>query len=234
MRNPKWTVDELILALDVYFMLEPKDIVPSNPAIIELSELLRSLPIHKVRPDEERFRNANGVTMVLRNIAHSDPFFNGANLKHGSKLQEKVWSDFTDKREYLHKVAAAIRNCLPLPFEYSQAVDLDERDFLEGSILYQYHRYIETNEERVKRLRNRAQARGRLCCVICNFDYFEVYGDVGKGFMECHHTVDITQYKKEMVIKDGDFALVCSNCHRMLHRTRYYHKKSQLLHLTKG
>lgn len=233
MRNPKWTVDELILALDVYFMLEPKDIVPSNPAIIELSELLCSMPIHKVRPDEDRFRNANGVTMEIKNYLKFDSSYHGVGLTRGNKLQEKVWVDYADNREYLHRVAAAIRNCLPLPFEYGRAVDLDVRDFMEGSILYQYHRYIETNEERVKRLRNRAQARGRLCCVICNFDYFEVYGDVGQGFMECHHTVDITQYKRDMVIKDGDFVLVCSNCHRMLHRTRHHTNKFQLLQLKK-
>jgi 5-methylcytosine-specific restriction protein A len=63
MRGPAWVSDEFILALDVYFVLDHKDIRSSNPLIIELSELLRSLPIHTYRPDEEKFRNPTGVEM---------------------------------------------------------------------------------------------------------------------------------------------------------------------------
>lgn len=217
MRNPNWTVDELILALDLYFTLKSKDLVPTNPAIIELSELLRSLPIHKNKPNDEKFRNPNGVTMVLWNISRSDPNTDIC-LKHGSKLQKKIWSYYIGKREYLHKVATAIRNCLPLPFEYNLMSDLDERDFIQGSILYQYHKYLDNNWQTVNRLRKRARSRGRLYCEKCGFDFYEIYGNVGDGFIECHHKIDVIYYKNNIVVKDSDFILVCSNCHRMLHR----------------
>lgn len=116
MRNPAWTVDELILALDVYFTLEHKDITVSNPAVIELSELLRSLPVHRIRPDEDRFRNPNGVSMELRNYLKFDLNYSGIGLTRGCKLQAKVWTDYAENRSYLRKVAAAIRKCLPLAF----------------------------------------------------------------------------------------------------------------------
>lgn len=43
MRNPKWIRDEVVLALDLYFQLEPGQIHSKNPLIIKLSELLNEL-----------------------------------------------------------------------------------------------------------------------------------------------------------------------------------------------
>lgn len=54
-RNPSWAWDELILALELYLrdgLLDDRD-----RRVVELSEALNELPIHTVRPDEERFRN---------------------------------------------------------------------------------------------------------------------------------------------------------------------------------
>jgi 5-methylcytosine-specific restriction protein A len=55
-RNPKLHRDKIILDLDLFFSLEPIQFNHSNPAIIELSEVLDRLPIFKVRSDEVRFR----------------------------------------------------------------------------------------------------------------------------------------------------------------------------------
>ena len=62
-RNPNWTRDELILALDVYFA---EDFV-SNPGshhdskMVDLSKLLNSLPIHANRVENATFRNSHGA-----------------------------------------------------------------------------------------------------------------------------------------------------------------------------
>lgn len=93
-------------------------------------------------------------------------------------------------------------------------------DFREGTILYQYHRFVECDIKRVQSLKDRVQSKGIHNCSICGFDYYKAYGEIGRGFMECHHTLDIAQYAGDMVIGDNDFVLVCSNCHRMLHRMK--------------
>lgn len=220
MEGPRWVRDELILALDVYFELDQKHMTQNNPLIVELSDLLRSLPIHKYRPDEDKFRNPSGVSMKLQNFLKYDFDYKSKGLSHGNKLESTVWDDYADNRAYLHKVAAAIRRCLPLPFEYSHVPDLDQEDFREGTILYQYHKFIESDAKRVKRLRGRAYERGAYSCSICGFNYYDMYGEIGYGFMECHHLLPVAQYSDNMAVSDGDFALVCSNCHRMLHRTK--------------
>lgn len=43
MRNPKWTRDELILALDLYFRCSPSKTYKDRPEIIILSDVLNAL-----------------------------------------------------------------------------------------------------------------------------------------------------------------------------------------------
>ena len=59
MRNPKWTEDEVVLALDLYFRVEFKDMEPTGEGVMELSELLNALPGQN-RKANEKFRNPNG------------------------------------------------------------------------------------------------------------------------------------------------------------------------------
>jgi serine/threonine protein kinase len=59
---------------------------------------------------------------------------------------------------------------------------------------------------------------GRLACEACGFDFAQVYGKLGEGFIECHHTKPVSKLRKGDKTKLSDLALVCANCHRMLHR----------------
>jgi 5-methylcytosine-specific restriction protein A len=73
MRNPKWTRDELILALDLYFRCTPLKTNKDHHEIVKLSNILNSLPIHPKKLEYEKFRNPNGVYMKLCNFLWFDP-----------------------------------------------------------------------------------------------------------------------------------------------------------------
>jgi 5-methylcytosine-specific restriction protein A len=45
-KNPPWTRDELILALDLYFRVGRKQVDPPHPEVIALSTLLNERIIH--------------------------------------------------------------------------------------------------------------------------------------------------------------------------------------------
>jgi hypothetical protein len=109
MRNPPWARDELILALDLYFRIDPLKTSETNPEIVALSGLLNALRIHTDRPDSVRFRNANGVYMKLCNFLRLDPSYSGIGLKAGSKGDARVWEEFANNREGLRLAAATIR-----------------------------------------------------------------------------------------------------------------------------
>jgi 5-methylcytosine-specific restriction endonuclease McrA len=61
---------------------------------------------------------------------------------------------------------------------------------------------------------------GRLKCEACEFDFTERYGAIGEGFCEVHHTVPLSSLKEQSETKLEDLAILCSNCHRMIHRTK--------------
>jgi 5-methylcytosine-specific restriction protein A len=71
-RNPTWSRDELILALDLY--LRHRERLPDNDAteIVELSQTLNSLFGEQAK-DAALFRNRNGVYMKLANFRAVDP-----------------------------------------------------------------------------------------------------------------------------------------------------------------
>lgn len=60
---------------------------------------------------------------------------------------------------------------------------------------------------------------GALRCEACCFDFAKTYGEYGKEFCEVHHLVPL--HKSDGVTKTelNDLAIVCSNCHRIIHRT---------------
>jgi hypothetical protein len=60
------------------------------------------------------------------------------------------------------------------------------------------------------------KGKGRILCECCQFDFVDKYGEIGQNFIECHHKIFIN--KGERITKIEDLAMVCSNCHRMLHK----------------
>lgn len=61
---------------------------------------------------------------------------------------------------------------------------------------------------------------GGLFCEVCGFDFEKAYGEDGQGYMEAHHRVPLRDLAPgtRRVTKVSDLAMVCANCHRMLHR----------------
>lgn len=57
-------------------------------------------------------------------------------------------------------------------------------------------------------------------CRGCGFTFAAVYGEAGRGFIEAHHLVplgDLTEDGPVARDPERDFAVLCSNCHRMIH-----------------
>jgi 5-methylcytosine-specific restriction enzyme A len=225
MRNPKWHRDEIILALDLYFSQDRGSIDDKNPKVIELSRTLNDLPLFPNRPDEEKFRNPNGVTLKLSNFLAFDPNYYGKGMVGGSKLDNEVFQQFFSDREKLHAIAAEIKKVAFDPKMKTKiyAIEDDEEtvndSVREGQVLYKLHKVWERDRGIVKSKKLQAwDLFGKLACEVCIFEFEEFYGNIGKDYIECHHKSPLSRIKVESVTTLDDLALVCSNCHRMLHR----------------
>lgn len=221
-RNPTWARDELILALDLYFKHHPK-LPPSgdHPDVIALSQCLNSLPIFPPEERQGNFRNPAGVYMKLANFQWIDPDLPGGFKAVGQRDRE-VWAEFATDRTGLHELALAIRRNATAPEAELAAGDyFEDMEATEGRILLRLHRSRERNRAIVKSRKERAlKDTGKLTCEACGFDFREAYGDLGVGFIECHHTVPVSELEPGKATKMGDLALLCANCHRMIHRSK--------------
>jgi 5-methylcytosine-specific restriction enzyme A len=112
-RNPPWSREELILALDLY--LRHHATGPNDPEVVALSETLNRLRIHRDRPDSERFRNPNGVYMKLQNFRRLDPKYPGVGLTRGNKLEEVVWREFFGEPRKLRETAVKLERSARQP-----------------------------------------------------------------------------------------------------------------------
>jgi 5-methylcytosine-specific restriction protein A len=83
---------------------------------------------------------------------------------------------------------------------------------------YVFHRKIERNRTAAKNAKN---FHGTTC-QACDLDFGQRYGAIGKGFIEAHHLKPIGTLEEGVPVKydvASDFAVLGSNCHRMIHRT---------------
>lgn len=56
-------------------------------------------------------------------------------------------------------------------------------------------------------------------CTVCDFDFEETYGLLGRGFIHVHHLTPVSQIGVEYQIDPiKDLRPVCPNCHAMLHK----------------
>ena len=219
-RNPNWTRDELILALDYYFDCEGR---PQNEGIQALSKILNSMNTGSSKVNH-KFRNINGVGLKLMNFRRLDPNFISAGkvgLKHGGKGDEDVWNYFVNSRELLKKTALAILSNINSPKlnNYLNVDDSEVMESREGRILTRVHLYRERNSKKVKQiLIDKALKTSRgLVCEVCDFSFSQKYGTRGARFMEAHHIRPLSELSGETKVKPKDLVLLCANCHRMIH-----------------
>ncbi|MEY2875581.1 MAG: hypothetical protein RLZZ373_2952 [Pseudomonadota bacterium] len=79
--------------------------------------------------------------------------------------------------------------------------------------------------ERALRIAKLEQTRakstdGRIRCEVpgCDFDFEATYGPVAAGFAHVHHLRPLAEATAPTITKLEDLAVVCANCHAVIHR----------------
>lgn len=154
--------------------------------------------------DSHRILHHMGITGVFRGIFH------GFTLAEGLDLLEEAGQAYKGLHEALSR------------FGYSlyQEEPFSENDNLESRVRSSTgYAYYTTRYERSPYLRKLAMDEHGLTCMACGFNFEEVYGELGKDFIEVHHTVPLPDPRQDMIVDpERDLLCLCSNCHRMIHR----------------
>ncbi len=102
-------------------------------------------------------------------------------------------------------------------------VSLDNEDDTPANLQYEdatrfrMHKRIERNAALVKKVK---QQKG-CTCEVCEANFEVRYGKIGSGYIEAHHLKPLASLRGTKVAMDpeNDFAVLCANCHRMVHRS---------------
>ena len=143
-----------------------------------------------------------------------------------SQLDKKVFEEFEFNTARLQQLAKQIRAIAVDPFLPNQLYLIPEEEegdisvVEEGAVIYKLHKYRERDVSIVAKKKNIVfEQYGKLLCEACEFDFNVQYGDLGYKFIECHHRTPLAEFTSISKTTISDLALVCSNCHRMLHRS---------------
>ncbi len=117
-----------------------------------------------------------------------------------------------------------INDALSIEYTAIQAnlssIKLHQR-FLEGKRTFRETRFFARNHNLVKK----AKEYYGSVCMACGFDFHKVYGELGAGYCECHHLNPLSARSSENWFHEistsiEEIAILCANCHRMVHQNK--------------
>lgn len=74
---------------------------------------------------------------------------------------------------------------------------------------------------------------GALFCEACDFSFEEKYGEYAKDVIDVHHVRPLATLLPNTMTTLADLMLLCSNCHRVVHRKKEPLSREQLAELLK-
>ena len=130
--------------------------------------------------------------------------------KVGLVLEQDVDSDTETSMPWISRFYGAVFSILPL----EEPDDEDDTGHKEGSV---YHS-LTTRYERNRLNRAACIDHYGTVCQICGFDFKDIYGEIGAGYIQVHHKIPVSQLGSDYIINPiKDLIPVCANCHAMLH-----------------
>jgi 5-methylcytosine-specific restriction protein A len=227
-RNRPWTYGEVVLACELVADNQWQYLRRTDPRVVALSTLLREMfPAEAAARDD--FRNASGVARKTADIATQHPDYNGVPTR-GGKHERAVLEAFLADEGRMRAEATAIRQATAAgPLPRSEALDLDLDDVYDEGRSFERRHVARERDPRAREAKIAAvqAATGTVACEVCTFDFEATYGDRGRLFAECHHRNPLS-VAGETKTRLDDLALLCSNCHRMIHRYRPWLTVEQL------
>ena len=93
----------------------------------------------------------------------------------------------------------------------------DTECYFEGSV----SKIIVNRYERDSKARKKCIDHHGLRCKVCEFNFEEKYGELGKSFIHVHHKRELNLIGKQYKVNPiKDLVPVCPNCHAMLHKRK--------------
>lgn len=128
----------------------------------------------------------------------------------GIKIGRKLYLEMMDGEDMYHdELEITIKSDLN---KLEEEIDIE---YKEGNV----KQVLSSKYERDLTLRKKVIELHGTTCQVCKFNFHNTYGELGKDFIEVHHLIPISNFKEEHSVNPKtEMAVLCANCHRMMHR----------------
>lgn len=237
-------ISERDLVLPALYVISENPGISTSTLIQQLAEILKP-----TGEDAEILsgRSDTKFSQMVRNLVSHETFVGLRYAKYTSGEDRRSGGTFhitEEGQHYLDENGELIDNLILHGFPYESVVDTmrtisvaktsgKHPHIVDENIIIQQGRQREITSkayERSDAVRKAAIKRYRreddhIVCYICDFDFLEVYGDRGRDYIEIHHEIPLCENEGEEIevfLHDAveNVKPVCSNCHRMIHRSR--------------
>lgn len=173
----------------------------------------------------------NRGATIGRNVVGLEEQFNKIMHKNGFSIDNVITANEVKNLNYenvlndiLNWLRIRVKTKLLLEEKYRDIENETDDDILdvktktEGGLKV----VISTKVERDTSLRKDAIRIHGTKCKVCDFDFSKTYGKWANDYIEVHHMKQISNAKENKVETNPstDLTVVCSNCHRMIHKKR--------------
>jgi len=163
----------------------------------EVAVLAKKLRTPFIARQDTMFRDINMSGISQGNVCRIDRMEKVLEQELFEAIQQEMYAHF-----------------LPEVDETKAKTEENDESAEEGNKILQMHYAYERNRKLAEKRKAKAIREHKLECEICGFSFPRKYG---QEYIECQH---LTPLGKGVVRNTSleDLSLVCSNCHRMLHR----------------
>lgn len=183
--------------------------------ILEIEQEYSSSQIDHASSRIDRIRSSSLEVSVRRTLLTDSEFF------RLTKLLEKSVNNYliSNPKYYSYNELLVELEERSKCIESQEDIDSMqyEEEYFEGT----RHPRLSNYYERNPRLRAAAISHHGTVCKICGFDFVKHYGSRGDGYIEVHHLIPVSSLCEETAVDPvSEMTVLCSNCHRMIHRRR--------------
>lgn len=177
-------------------------------------------PSHKWSREVQLIAKANSINAIpnpghfnflLSNRGLTNPIINLESRLNLSEVatQEEIWKLF--EKHFCSNIKSKIfKPENPIGIFGEEEGDKVIKEHIKQEITRRNSKIVQLKKSQALKAGN-----GKISCECCDFNFNKKYGEHGIGFIECHHRIHVASGKR--ITKLKDLALVCANCHRMLH-----------------
>ena len=139
-------------------------------------------------------------------------FKSHTSIEQGTKILIETIDQYKTYKIYIDSILTDLDHTIRLDLEAN-----DNENLAEGEMSLKLVNYYERKPE----LRAAAIRIHGTTCMACGFNFKDKYGEHGKDFIEVHHIIPVSHNSEEKLVNPKtDMEVVCSNCHRMIHRRK--------------